>query len=229
MTIGASRAMDQKKKKGSIGFISRYLIEGLLALLPLAITIMFLVWITNFLVRQLGPRTTIGNFLRSIGLPITGDSVLAYFVGWTIVIVVIFLLGFIVDIGARKYIKITIDNVMQKIPLINKLYNVSVRIVEMVDQKEQQDLKGMQVVYCFFGGERGAAFLALMPTSKVFTVRDIKYHIVIIPSAPIPVGGSMMLVPEDSVEPTDMPFEDFTQLYLSMGASSPDILAESIK
>ncbi len=221
--------MDQKKKKGSIGFISRYLIEGLLALLPLAITIMFLVWITNFLVRQLGPRTTIGNFLRSIGLPITGDSVLAYFVGWTIVIVVIFLLGFIVDIGARKYIKITIDNVMQKIPLINKLYNVSVRIVEMVDQKEQQDLKGMQVVYCFFGGERGAAFLALMPTSKVFTVRDIKYHIVIIPSAPIPVGGSMMLVPEDSVEPTDMPFEDFTQLYLSMGASSPDILAESIK
>lgn len=229
MTIGASRAMDQKKKKGSIGFISRYLIEGLLALLPLAITIMFLVWITNFLVRQLGPRTTIGNFLRSIGLPITGDSVLAYFVGWTIVIVVIFLLGFIVDIGARKYIKITIDNVMQKIPLINKLYNVSVRIVEMVDQKEQQDLKGMQVVYCFFGGERGAAFLALMPTSKVFTVRDIKYHIVIIPSAPIPVGGSMMLVPEDSVEPTDMPFEDFTQLYLSMGASSPDILAERIK
>ena len=221
--------MDQKKKKGSIGFISRYLIEGLLALLPLAITIMFLVWITNFLVRQLGPRTTIGNFLRSIGLPITGDSVLAYFVGWTIVIVVIFLLGFIVDIGARKYIKITIDNVMQKKPLINKLYNVSVRIVEMVDQKEQQDLKGMQVVYCFFGGERGAAFLALMPTSKVFTVRDIKYHIVIIPSAPIPVGGSMMLVPEDSVEPTDMPFEDFTQLYLSMGASSPDILAESIK
>ena len=229
MTIGASRAMDQKKKKGSIGFISRYLIEGLLALLPLAITIMFLVWITNFLVRQLGPRTTIGNFLRSIGLPITGDSVLAYFVGWTIVIVVIFLLGFIVDIGARKYIKITIDNVMQKKPLINKLYNVSVRIVEMVDQKEQQDLKGMQVVYCFFGGERGAAFLALMPTSKVFTVRDIKYHIVIIPSAPIPVGGSMMLVPEDSVEPTDMPFEDFTQLYLSMGASSPDILVESIK
>lgn len=50
----------------------------------------------------------------------------------------------------------------------------------------------------------------------------------IIPSAPIPVGGSMMLVPEDSVEPTDMPFEDFTQLYLSMGASSPDILSKSL-
>lgn len=188
---------------------------------------MLLVWITNFLTRQLGPRTSIGNFLRSIGLPLAGDSILAYLVGWTIVIIAIFLLGVIVDIGARKYIKITIDNVMQRIPLINKLYNVSVRIVEMVDQKEQQDLKGMQVVYCFFGGDRGAAFLALMPTSQVFTIRDVRYHVIIIPSAPIPVGGSMMLVPEDSVEPTDMPFEDFTQLYLSMGASSPDILSKS--
>ena len=221
--------MDQKNKKGSIGFISRYLLEGLLALLPLTITIVFLVWITNFLVRQLGPRTSIGNFLRSIGLPLAGDSILAYFVGWTFVIIAIFILGVIVDRGARKYIKIIIDNVMQRIPLINKLYDVSVRIVEMVDQKEQQDLKGMKVVYCFFGGDRGAAFLALMPTSKVFTVRDIRYHIILIPSAPIPVGGSMMLVPEDSVEPTDMPFEDFTQLYLSMGASGPDILAESIR
>ena len=59
-------------------------------------------------------------------------------------------------------------------------------------------------------------------------INEIRYHIIIIPSAPIPVGGSMMLVPEDSVEPTDMPFEDFTQLYLSMGASSPDILSELI-
>lgn len=220
--------MDQKKKNGLIGFISRYFIEGLLALLPLVITIVFLVWITNFLTRQLGPRTAIGNFLRSIGLPIAGDSILAYFVGWTIVITAILALGFIVDRGARKYIKWIIDTVMQKIPMINKLYNVSVRIVEMIDQKEQQDLRGMQVVYCFFGGDRGAAFLALRPTSKVFMINEIRYHIIIIPSAPIPVGGSMMLVPEDSVEPTDMPFEDFTQLYLSMGASSPDILSELI-
>lgn len=226
--MGACIVMDQKRKKGSIGFISRYFIEGLLALLPLVITIVFLVWITNFLTRQLGPRTSVGNFLSSIGLPLAGDSILAYFVGWTIVIVAIFMLGVIVDIGARKYIKVTIDNIMQRIPLINKLYNVSVRIVEMVDQKEQQDLKGMQVVYCFFGGDRGAAFLALMPTSQVFTIRDVRYHVIIIPSAPIPVGGSMMLVPEDSVEPTDMPFEDFTQLYLSMGASSPDILSKSL-
>ena len=218
--------MTMQKQSSPLGFITRYFLQGLFVLLPIAITIAVLIWIAKFLMGQLGPKTAIGSYLTTLGINIAGDSLLAYFIGWAIVLGIIFLLGFIVDIGARKYIRTTIDSIMQRLPLINKLYNISVKIVDMIDKKEQEEFMGMQVVYCFFGGERGAAFLALMPTPEVFSVNDVSYHVILIPSAPVPVGGSMMLVPEDSVKRAQMSIEDFTQMYLSMGASSSDILKQ---
>lgn len=216
--------MDKKKTSSSLGFITRYFLEGLFVLLPLTITVATVVWLTSFFGRQLGPQTVIGGYLKTVGIKIAGDSMSAYTIGWAVVIGVILLLGFIVDIGAKKYIRLSIDSVMQRIPLINKLYKISVQIVAMIDKKEQEEFKGMSVVYCFFGGERGATFLALMPTPKTYILRDVEYHVVLIPSAPVPVGGSMMLVPVDSVEAADMSIEDFMQIYVSMGAASDNIL-----
>jgi len=56
------------------------------------------------------------------------------------------LLGFIVNVGAKKYIKWSIDLILQRIPLINKLYNVSGHIVDMLNRDERHEFKGMTVV-----------------------------------------------------------------------------------
>ena len=109
-------------------------------------------------------------------------------------------------------------------PLINKLYNVSGQIVDMVNGNEPHEFKGMTVVYCFFGGEKGAAFLALMPTKEKYCINDTLYNVILIPSAPVPVGGSMMLVPSTSIQPAEISIEDFMQVYISMGASRNTIL-----
>jgi len=82
------------------------------------------------------------------------------------------LLGFIVNVGAKKYIKWSIDLILQRIPLINKLYNVSGHIVDMLNRDEQHEFKGMTVVYSFFGGEKGAAFLALRPTKERYWINE---------------------------------------------------------
>lgn len=82
------------------------------------------------------------------------------------------MLGFIVNVGAKKYIKWSIDLILQRIPLINKLYNVSGHIVDMLNRDEQHEFKGMTFVYCFFGGEKGAAFLALRPTKERYWIND---------------------------------------------------------
>jgi uncharacterized membrane protein len=82
-----------------------------------------------------------------VGIKIADDSMPAYTIVWAVVIGVILLLGFIVDIGARKYIRLSIDSVMQRISLINKLYKISVQIVDMINKKEQEEFKGMSVVY----------------------------------------------------------------------------------
>ena len=181
-------------------------------------------WLARFLTVQLGPETFIGSYLTRLGIRFAGDSLLAYFIGLLVVVGAIILLGFIVDIGARKYIKRSIDGIMKRIPLINKLYDLSVKIVDMVDKSGRDEFKGMTVVYCTFGGEKGALFLALQPTSQVYTIKGIDYNVILIPSAPVPVGGSLMLVPVDSVQPAGISIEEFTKVYLSMGASGEGVL-----
>lgn len=222
-----NHTMDNRNMKKVPGYIVKYFLEGLFILLPLTITISAIAWLVSILTKQLGPNTVLGGYLKTLGIKIAGDSALAYSIGWLIVIVFIFLLGFVVDIGAKKYIKWSIDLIMKRLPLINKLYNISGQIVEMFNRDEQEEYKGMTVVYCFFGGEKGATFLALMPTKERYYIKDTEYNVILIPSAPVPVGGSMMLVPSSSIQPADISIEDFMQVYVSMGASSGSILPKA--
>jgi uncharacterized membrane protein len=82
----------------------------------------------------------------------------------------------------------------------------------------------MSVVFCLFGGESGAMFLALLPTPETFRVGDIDYHAILIPSAPVPVGGSLIFVPAASVKPAGLSVDAFMSIYVSMGVSGPQFL-----
>lgn len=220
---------DQGTGKTLWGIVARYFLEGLFILLPLTITGAVIIWLAGVFTRQFGQHSFVGGYLKIIGISLAGDSPAAYFLGWLAVIGMIFILGFIVDIGAKTYVQRSIDMIMKRIPVVNRLYKVSVRIVDMLNKNERKEFKGMRVVYCTFGGGKGALFLALMPTPRVYAIDGVEYNVVLIPSAPIPVGGSLMLVPVTSVRPAGISVDEFTQLYLSMGASSDDILPGNIQ
>ena len=183
----------------------------------------------DFFIQQLGPQTFIGGHLKDLGFKLTANSTLAYGVGWIVVVVSIVFLGILVDRGARKYLKKMIDTIMQRIPLINKVYKISVQLVAMIDEGEQKEFKGMSVVYCTFGKENGATFLGLRPNNDTFTVGNAPHYVVIIPTAPVPMGGGLMLVPVESVEPADMSIEDFMQIYVSMGAAADTLLPQKLE
>ena len=42
----------------------------------------------------------------------------------------------------------------------------------------------------------------------------------IVPTAPVPVGGALIYVPEDWVRPADVGVEALTSIYVSMGVTS---------
>ena len=82
----------------------------------------------------------------------------------------------------------------------------------------------MQVVFCLFGGDSGAAFLALLPTPEFFRIGDVDYNAVLIPSAPVPVGGSLLFVPASSIRPADVSVDAFMSIYVSMGVTGPQFM-----
>jgi len=59
----------------------------------------------------------------------------------------------------------------------------------------------MRPVWCFFGGEGGAAVLGLMPSPEPVQIGEHSYVGLLVPSAPVPFGGALLYVPADSSLP----------------------------
>jgi uncharacterized membrane protein len=79
----------------------------------------------------------------------------------------------------------------------------------------------MSPVWCFIGGQGSAAVLALLPKPDIIMVGGESYHVVLVPFAPIPFGGTLVYVPAKWVVPAEMRVEGLMSTYVSMGVASP--------
>jgi uncharacterized membrane protein len=86
-------------------------------------------------------------------------------------------------------------------------------------------MKGMQVVFCYFGKEAGAGLLALLVSPERYRINSRDYQIVIVPTAPVPIGGGLLFVPAEVVQPTDLSVEGLMSIYVSMGITASQFLA----
>jgi uncharacterized membrane protein len=204
--------------------VLRIFLVGVIAVLPFVITMMVVIWVSGYLTSLLGPNAVLGDLLRRMGFLFVSSDTLADIVGWLIVLGVIFGLGLLVEFGARRLVYDRFDGFVERIPVIGGIYGTARQLVGMMDTKRNPDLKTMQVVFCKFGGDRGAAFLALLPTPELFRIGDTDYSAILIPSAPVPVGGSLLFVPAASITPAGLTVDAFMSIYVSMGVTGPQFL-----
>ena len=72
----------------------------------------------------------------------------------------------------------------------------------------------------------GAGVLALLVSPERFCINGMDYHIVIVPTSPVPVGGGLIFVPVDAVKPADVSVEALMSIYVSMGVTAPQFLSK---
>ncbi|MBM4092505.1 MAG: DUF502 domain-containing protein [Planctomycetes bacterium] len=206
----------------------RYFLAGAFAVLPVVVTVAIVIWVTNLLQRFVGPSTYVGSALRHLGLkfPVDpNDRTLAYIVGWFCVLAFVFLLGVAVETGAKRLITVLTDTVLKRVPVVGSIYNTSKQLVSMLDTQDKADLKGMSVVYCTFGQEKGVGLLALLVSPDVFPIGGENFNVVIVPTAPVPFGGAMLFVPTRNVHPAPMSVDGLMSIYVSMGITAPQFMA----
>ena len=204
-----------------MGRILRIFLSGVLALLPIVVTVVVTAWLARLVADYAGPGSFFGDLITSLGLNISPVSRTAYFIGLGIILGVIFLLGLLVESGLRSWISNSFDWFMMRIPLVSNVYDLSKRFVAIMDRSEGDTLKGMRPVWCFFGGEGNAAVLALMPSHEPVAIGEHSYVPVLVPSAPVPLGGALIYVPEDWVKPAEGGVERLMNVYVSMGVTPP--------
>lgn len=204
--------------------LTRYFVAGVFAILPLVITVVAITWAIGFMAGLVGPDTFLGNILRSIGLRFVTDQTGAYVLGWIGIIAATFVLGFLVESGLRGLITRVTNGIINRLPLVGKVYDTSKQLVGMLDQQGDDKLKGMSVVYCSFGEKGGAGVLALLPTPEAVPIKGRNYNVVLVPQSPVPIGGGLLFVPVESVERVAMSVEKFMSIYVSMGVTAPELM-----
>lgn len=198
----------------------RVFLSGILAALPLTLTVFVIGWALVLINQYLGPGSELGRFLISLGLGVSTTA--SYLIGLAVIIVAIYLLGTLVESRIGAWMASLFDRLIRGTPLVSTVYDLSSRVVSVVGSKDSDaNLKNMRPVWCFFGGKPGAAVLALMPTARPVVLGDTTYLGVLVPSAPVPFGGALIYVPEAWVEPAVGYVDDLISVYVSMGITPP--------
>jgi uncharacterized membrane protein len=202
-------------------------VTGLLAALPLAATVAIFVWGAQLLYGWLGPGSLVGALLVSIGLGVGGSEVAGYAIGVLIVLAAIFLLGVVVQTRLHGITVALLDGVVLRIPLVRSVYELTKKFVDLFAQRKDDGLQSMSAVWLSFGGPGGAAVLGLLSSPQPVRLHGQDYLAVLVPTAPVPVGGGLLYVPAAWVTPADIGVEALTSIYVSMGITSAQHLRRS--
>jgi uncharacterized membrane protein len=195
-------------------------VTGILAALPLAATILIFVWGARLVVAYVGPDSMVGGLLVRIGLGITGSEVVGYAIGVAVVMAAVFLLGLLVHTRLREVLAALLNGIVQRIPLVRSIYDLIKKFVDLLAQRDDEGLRSMRPVWLHFGGVGGAAVLGLQSTPQPVRMGDLDYLAVLVPTAPVPIGGGLLYVPSDWVTPAEVSMEGLTSIYVSMGITS---------
>ncbi|MFM7330298.1 MAG: DUF502 domain-containing protein [Brachymonas sp.] len=224
----------------------RTFLTGLLAVLPLAATLLLLSWALQFLSSYLGPGSSLGQLLTYVGLGVTESELVGYLLGLLLVVVIVYAVGLLVEAGLQRGAARLINSIVLRIPVVRTIYDVAQKLVGLFARKEGDDIKSMAPVWLYFGGKHpaaaqdsgnthpanasaktGTAVLGFLSTPQPVLISGQPYLGVLVPTAPVPVGGGLLYVPPDWVEPADMGMEAVTSIYVSMGVTSEQYLKKS--
>ena len=202
----------------------RPFVTGVLALLPIALTVVVVVWVADFIARVIGPGSAFGGFIKRIGWNIGPSESGAYLGGALFAILFIYLLGLLSEYVLKERGERMISAVLSRIPLIGSVYETTRKVVRMVEPRQGADLESMTPVMCSFGGDKASCIPAFLPTSEILVINEMEYHVVMIPTAPVPFGGAILCVRKEWVTKLDCGIDGLFNIYMSMGMAMPDYI-----
>lgn len=206
--------------------VLRPILTGVLAILPLVITISLISWIASYLALYLGPASRFGQGMVRIGASFVVNDTLAYLTGLAIVLGALYMIGLVIQSRLRRAWSTFFDETIGRIPFIGTIYRTITRFVALLDRRDDVDVQSMSPVWCYFSDERRTAVLGLMPTAEPVNVEGEEYRVVMVPTAPVPFGGGLFFLPADWVRPAPFGVEGLTNIYVSMGVTAPDYTAQ---
>ena len=180
--------------------LSEFFLIGVLAIIPIVVVIQ-VVLLTKRLIEDL--------FFSVYG---SVDSYLFTFMIFAIVLVALSYIGYSIVQSRRSIILSTVDLLMAKIPLLNTVYRISKKVINMFSGSDSDGKK--EVVYIEYPKD------GLWVPAYV-TNRSDEWYVLFVPTSPNPTSGFTVLVHQSKVIKSELNIEEVTSFIVSIGADFP--------
>lgn len=204
--------MEPQKSK-----ITRYLITGLITLLPLFITIAILRMLFNLISGVFVPITT--PVLQLFFAP-SESKVLGRLISFFLTLFVVWLIGALTTNIAGRRLLIKLESWLVKLPLLNDIY-LSVRKLVVYVFTKKKDFKSVVLVEYPRKGIYAIGFVTAAAFSEVQNKTKEDVINVFVPSTPNPTTGMLLVIPKSDVIELDMSVDDAIRLIVTGGIVTP--------
>lgn len=209
-----------------MNWLARNFIAGLLALLPLFVTVAVVSFIVGKILSWFGPGSAFGGAMRHLaerfGLPSTS---LLYVVSLLLALALITLIGQFARRYTGQRVGAWVTGLVGRVPFINKIYSSTDQVVALLTRRDGDAAGALShVVMARIGPVR---VLGMLASPEPVRIGAESFYIVFLPSTPIPASGQNILVPVDDVQDAGISVEEMTKILVSLGSLGPGILNSS--
>ncbi|MCR4290922.1 MAG: DUF502 domain-containing protein [Candidatus Scalindua sp.] len=195
--------------------LQKYLIAGILFILPVGITLFFL----RFLM-----RISAGNIVKIA--PKYWDHAHPFLTwGISLAIFILFLYGlgiFATHIIGRRLIEFG-EKIIMWVPFLKTVYGVSKQVVTAFLDTNREAFKSVVLVEFPQPGVRVIGFI----TGKIEDTQGQNCYKVFVPTSPNPTSGFFLIVRSDEIQHTNLSVEDGMKMIVSGGLVAPSTIQEA--
>jgi len=191
--------------------IKRHFITGLVAILPIALTV-GVIW---FLIQKIGGF--FGTYFTRISLFANISRPLSSLLGFIAVILGIYIVGFLTSSFMGRWFINTLDKIMKKLPFVKGLYNAIRQLVNAIMIDHSAFSKVVIIKYPW----ENTYTLAFLTSEDKWKIGKKEYYNVFLPTSPNPTSGYYLIYPTSEVIKTKISIQDGFKIITSGGVILP--------
>lgn len=193
--------------------LKKYLLAGLLVLVPVGIT----VWVLHFIITSLDQTILLlPEMLRPKwdGERIPGMGILFAFL-------LLLVTGVIAsNVFGKQFVKAW-DNLVHRIPVVGGIYKSVKQLTDPVLSENGQAFSKAVLIEFPHAGSHTVAFLTNKVEGQIASILGETQVSVYVPTTPNPTSGYMLVLPKSKVYELDMSVDQALKYVVSMGVAAP--------
>ncbi len=202
--------------------VKRYLVAGVLAWLPLAVTIAVLVWLLGAID---GLFSTLLNAAQAV-LPATQTAwleSLRHVPGLSVIVLaaLLVLTGVLVTNIFGQWLLHRWDTLLQRIPIVKSIYSSVKQVSDTLFSTSGNAFREAVLVQYPRPGSWTIAFVTGRPSGEVAAHLPGEHLSVYVPTTPNPTSGFFLMMPRSEMRALGMSVDEALKYIISMGVVAP--------